>query len=41
MDENIYMANSIHKKKETAPEGTDAEALLGNYISVSKLNSIV
>lgn len=41
MDENIYMANSIHKKKKSAPEGTDAEALLGNYISVSKLNSIV
>lgn len=41
MDENIYMANSIHKKKRSAPEGTDAEALLGNYISVSKLNSIV
>lgn len=41
MDENIYMANSIHKKKKSAPGGTDAEALLENYISVSKLNSIV
>lgn len=41
MDENLYMANIVHKKKKTAPEGTDAEALLSHYISVSKLNSIV
>ncbi len=41
MDENLYMANSIQKKKKAAPEGTDAEALLDDYISVSKLNSIV
>ena len=41
MDENLYMANIVHKKKKAAPEGTDAEALLSHYISVSKLNSIV
>lgn len=41
LDENMYMANSIHKKKNAAPKGTDAEALLEKYISVTKLNSIV
>ena len=41
MDTNLYMASSIQKKKTSAPEGTDAEALLENYISVSRLTSIV
>lgn len=41
INENVYMASSFQKKKSNAPEGTDAEALLMHYISVSKLNSIV
>ena len=41
MDTNLYMASSLQKKKTSAPEGPDAVALLGHYISVSKLNSIV
>lgn len=41
LGERMHRINEIYTRKDQAEEGTDCAALLKNYISVGRLNSIV